>query len=351
MRIAINGMGRIGRLLCRRLIGLEGIELVAVNDLMDRDNLAYLLRHDSIYGTLETPLVYRNGTMTVGARNPAPAAGNETAPGMKGTKGTLAVFQQEDPLQLPWKELGVDVVLECTGKFSSKEGAGLHLRAGAKKVLLSTTGSEDIPLLIYGFNQHLLTPETDIISPGGCMTNCATHILYILQSIGIDSAHLNILHSYTSRQELVDAPHKQFRRGRAAAESIIPVEIDLPQSLERLFPLLKDRIAAVSTRVPVANGALADFTVLLKSPASAEAINSLFRTSSLNDYRGILACSDDPLVSLDIKGDTHSCIIDTALTSSIGDHVKIMVWFDNEFGYTSRILDWLYYWKKLLALP
>ena len=331
MRIAINGMGRIGRLLCRRLIGLEGIELIAVNDLMDRDNLTYLLRHDSIYGTLPTQLLYceREGTLKVEGRS-------------------IAAFQQKDPSRLPWKELGVDIVLECTGKFSTLEGAGIHLLAGAKKVLLSTTGSADIPLLIYGFNQHLLTPEVDIFSPGGCMTNCATHILYILQSIGIESAHLNILHSYTSRQELVDAPHKQFRRGRAAAESIIPVEIDLPHSLERLFPLLKGRIAAVSTRVPVANGALADFTVLLKTPTAAEAINSLFRTSAMNDYKGILACSEDPLVSLDIKGDTHSCIVDTALTSSIGDHVKIMVWFDNEYGYTSRMIDWLYYWKKLL---
>ncbi len=329
MRIAINGMGRIGRLLCRRLAGLEGIELVAVNDLMEKDNLAYLIRYDSVYGALPEPIVSGDGVLILSGRS-------------------IAVFREPDPSCLPWGRLGVDIVLECTGQFSHRAGAEKHLAAGARKVLLSSTGSPDIPLMIYGFNQHLLKPGTDIISPGGCMTNCTTHLLYILQSIGIESAHCNILHSYTSRQELVDAPHKQFRRGRAAAESIIPVEIDLPVSLERLFPNLKDRIAAVSTRVPVANGALADMTVRLKAPATASAINSLFRKAAENDYKGILAYSEDPLVSLDIKGNTHSCIIDSALTSSLGDHVKVLAWFDNEYGYTSRIVDWLHYWKKIL---
>jgi glyceraldehyde 3-phosphate dehydrogenase len=180
------------------------------------------------------------------------------------------------------------------------------------------------------------------------MTNCATHILYLLNSIGIESAHLNILHSYTSRQELVDAPHKHFRRGRAAAESIIPVEIDLAQSLERLFPVLQQRLAAVSTRVPVANGAMADFTVMLKNKTSSQEINSLFRTSAQHEYQGILEYTEEALVSLDIKGNSHSCIVDGGLTSVVGHHLKLIAWFDNEYGYTSRMIDWLYYWKKLL---
>lgn len=329
MRIAINGMGRIGRLLTRRLFDLDGVELVAVNDIMDTDNLAYLLRYDSIYGTLPFPVVQTEGHFSVHDRK-------------------FRVFRQEDPSKLPWKELGVDIVLECSGRFSSGEGAILHQSAGAKKVLLSTTGTPDIPLLIYGFNQHELSVTGNVISPGGCMTNCSTHILYLLNQIGIESAQVNILHSYTSRQELVDAPHKQFRRGRAAAESIIPVEIDLATSLERLLPALKDRIGTVSTRVPVANGAMADFTIQLKTAVSAGEINDLFRRAAELEYKDILDYTEEPLVSLDIKGNTHSCVIDGTLTSVVGRQVKVIAWFDNEYGYTSRMIDWLFYWKRFL---
>jgi glyceraldehyde 3-phosphate dehydrogenase (phosphorylating) len=329
MRVAINGMGRIGRLLFRRLIGLEGVELVAVNDIMEPSNLDYLLRYDSIYGTLREPCSYRDGGFEVQGRK-------------------ISVCREAEAGRLPWRALGVDVVLECSGKYSKRASAGVHLTAGARKVLLSTTGSADIPLLIYGFNQHALEQAGDIISPGGCMTNCATHVLYLLNSIGIESAHLNILHSYTSRQELVDAPNAHFRRGRAAAESIIPVEIDLALSLERLLPALHQRVAAVSTRVPVANGALADFTVQLTGKCSAQEINSLFRTAANHEYKGILEYNEEELVSLDIKGNTHSCLIDGTLTSVVGNQVKLMAWFDNEYGYTSRMLDWLFYWKKFL---
>jgi glyceraldehyde 3-phosphate dehydrogenase len=260
---------------------------------------------------------------------------------------SILALQRSHPSQLPWKDLDVDVVLECSGKYTSRDGAGEHLKAGARKVLLSTTGSADIPLMIYGFNQHQLSADTTIISPGGCMTNCSAHILYILNSIGIESVQINILHSYTSRQELVDTSHKQFRRGRAAAESIIPVEIDLAQSLERLLPL-SNRIAAVSIRVPVTNGALADFTVQLKESVTAHQINSLFKKAAMGEYRGILDYTEDPLVSADIKGNPHSAIIDGTLTSVAGKQVKLIAWFDNEYGYTSRMIDWLNYWKTIL---
>jgi len=326
MRIAINGMGRIGRLLARRLLGLEGIELVAVNDIMDEQNLAYLLRYDSIYGPIAEPVLISEGRLQFGNRS-------------------LAVFRREDPATLPWAELGIDVVLECSGRFSSKEAAEVHLAAGARKVMLSTTGSTDIPLLIYGYNQESLDAGSSIISPGGCMTNCSTPLLHVLDRVGIESVQVNILHSYTSRQELVDAPNRQFRRGRAAAESIIPVEIDLAASLERLLPGIKGRIAAVSTRVPVANGAMADFTVQLQTEVGAAEINHLFRKAAQEEYRGILGYNEDALVSLDIKGDTHSCVVDGTLTSVAGRLVKIIAWFDNEYGYTSRMIDWLYYWN------
>jgi glyceraldehyde 3-phosphate dehydrogenase len=255
----------------------------------------------------------------------------------------LAIFRQEDPAALPWASLGVDVVLECSGRFTSKEAASVHLTAGAGKVLLSTTGSPDIPLLIYGFNQQSLSEDSKVISPGGCMTNCSVPLLSLLDGIGIESAQVNILHSYTSRQELVDAPHRQFRRGRAAAESIIPVEIDLASSLERLLPAMKGRIATVSTRVPVANGAMADFTVQMKTAVSAADINALFRNAAQKEYKGILDYNEEALVSLDIKGNTHSSVIDGTLTSVAGKLVKVIAWFDNEYGYTSRMIDWLNY--------
>lgn len=327
MRIAINGMGRIGRLLFRRLINHETIQVVAVNDIMDTANLAYLLKYDSVYGTWsDSPVIENDYLITSGKK--------------------LRALREKDPHRLPWKELQVDVVVECTGRFTGREGASAHIEAGARKVLLSTTGSPEIPLLIYGFNQHALKPEETIISPGGCMTNCSTHILYILNSIGIISAHLNVLHSYTSRQELVDAPHNHFRRGRAAGESIIPVEIDLVQSLERLLPALQNRMAAVSTRVPVANGALADFTIVLKQAITADEINRLFRKSAEADYRNIVAYTEDQVVSNDIKGDTHSCIVDGTLTSVVNNHLKLFAWFDNEYGFTTRIIDWLLLWDR-----
>jgi glyceraldehyde 3-phosphate dehydrogenase len=327
MRVAINGMGRIGRLMFRRLVNHSGIELVAVNDIMDPQNLAYLTRHDSVYGNSEYDIVY-NGDLIAGEKK-------------------IRCYTEPAPLKLPWRELAIDVVLECSGKFITHSLASQHLEVGAKKVLLSTTGSDDIPLMIYGHNQHALTGGTNIISPGGCMTNCATHLVYLLNAIGIESLHLNVIHSYTSRQELVDAPHKDFRRGRAAAESIIPVPVDLAQSLERIFPIMQNRIATMTTRVPVANGALGDFTFHLKHETTVEQVNTIFKEAAAGEYGGIIEYTEEPLVSLDIKSNSHSAIVDGSLTSVIGRQVKVFAFFDNEYGYTSRMIDWLLYWKKL----
>jgi glyceraldehyde 3-phosphate dehydrogenase len=327
MRIAINGMGRIGRLLFRRLIENDQFEIVAVNDIMPRENLAYLLKYDSIYGAFRPKIGIEESALVVDGKK-------------------IGALQSADPQTLPWKELNVDVVLECSGKFTDKASAGKHLHAGAKKVLLSTTGADDIPLLIYGFNQNGSIAELDILSPGGCMTNCSVHVLYILHSIGIKSAHINILHSYTSRQELVDAPHPQFRRGRAAAESIIPVDIDLYKSINRLMPGLRNKISTSSTRIPVANGAMANFSVQLLSDISVDQVNDLFKKTALTEYQGIMDYTEDQIVSLDIKGNTNSCIIDGTQTAVIGNHVRVVAWFDNEFGFTSRMIDWLNYWKK-----
>lgn len=322
MRIAINGMGRIGRLLFRRLINDERIEVVGINDIMPVDNLAYLIKYDSVYGTFAEKLIVENQFIKLQNKK-------------------IAVLQEADPGKLPWKDMDVDLVLECSGSFTSKAKIEKHINAGAKKVLLSTTGADDIPLLIYGFNQNRLTDDLNIISSGGCMTNCCIHVLYILNSISIRSAHINILHSYTSRQELVDASNKNFRRGRAAAESIIPVEIDLHKSLGRLMPAMQNKIATASTRVPVANGAMAIFSIQLHDEVSPEQINLLFKKAAQNEYNGILDYTEELIVSLDIKGNAHSCIIDGTLTSVIGNHCAVVAWFDNEYGFTSRMIDWL----------
>jgi glyceraldehyde 3-phosphate dehydrogenase len=327
MRIAINGMGRIGRLLFRRLTENDKFEIVAVNDIMPIENLAYLLKYDSIYGTFKPAIKTEPGSFLINGKK-------------------VKVLQIENPEQLPWKDLDIDAVLECSGRFTNKAEAEKHLTAGAKKVLLSTTGAEDIPLLIYGYNQNGTISKLNLLSPGGCMTNCSIHILYILNSIGIRSAHINILHSYTSRQELIDAPHVQFRRGRAAAESIIPVDIDLHQSLNRLIPGLRDKISTSSTRVPVANGAMANFYVQLTSEVSARHINELFKKSAQDEYKEILEYTEEPVVSLDIKGNTHSCIVDGTQTSVIGNQLRLVAWFDNEYGFTSRMIDWLNYWER-----
>ncbi|HEY8658295.1 MAG TPA: type I glyceraldehyde-3-phosphate dehydrogenase [Hanamia sp.] len=327
MRIAINGMGRIGRLLFRRLIENDQFEIVAVNDIMPKDNLAYLLKYDSIYGTFATDIKTDNNFFLVNDKK-------------------IVTLQIDNPEKLPWKDLNIDVVLECSGKYTTRIAVEKHLFAGARKVLLSTTAADDIPLLIYGHNQNGSVSGLDILSPGGCMTNCSVHILYILNSIGIKSAHINILHSYTSRQELVDAPHQQFRRGRAAAESIIPVAIDLHDSLNRLLPGLKNKIATTSTRVPVANGAMADFSLQLNENVSVKEINELFKISAQSEYKGILDYTEEQLVSLDIKGNTHSCVVDGTQTAVIENHLRIVTWFDNEYGFTSRMIDWLNYWKK-----
>ncbi|HEY5464081.1 MAG TPA: type I glyceraldehyde-3-phosphate dehydrogenase [Hanamia sp.] len=327
MRIAINGMGRIGRLLFRRLMEDEQFEVVAVNDIMPVENLAYLLKYDSVYGTYQSQIKIKDQSLIINEKK-------------------IIYIQNADPEKLPWKELNIEVVLECSGKFSDFAAASKHIMAGAKRVLLSTTGANDVPLLVYGYNQNGSIDKIDILSPGGCMTNCSVHVLYILNSIGIKSAHINILHSYTSRQSLVDTSHQQFRRGRAAAESIIPVPIDLHKSLNRLLPGIKNKINTYSTRVPVANGAMADFSIQLKNNVTVDEINKLFKTASQTEYKGILDYTEEPLVSLDIKGNTNSCIIDGTQTSVIENHVRVVAWFDNEYGFTSRMIDWLRYWGK-----
>lgn len=321
MRVAINGMGRIGRLLFRRLLNNPAIDIVAINDIMDGENLAYLIKYDSIYGTFLNDVSVEEGILKIGDRE-------------------VLLYREMDPMMLQWGELDIDLVLEASGRFTSYDSAAYHLGAGAKRVLLTTTGAKDVPLYIYHFGEKVPGESERIFAAGGCMTNCSVLVLELLKPLGIQSVHIHVLHSYTSRQGLVDSAHNQFRRGRAAAESIIPVDIDLAVSLERLLDM-EGRIAASSTRIPVANGAVADFVVQLNRSVEPAAINDLFKSAAAGSKKGILGYTEDPVVSLDLKANVHSVIIDSSLTATAGNQVRIVGWFDNEYGYTSRIIDWI----------
>jgi glyceraldehyde 3-phosphate dehydrogenase len=321
MRIAINGMGRIGRLLFKLLSEKKDFEIVAVNDLMSSENLHYQIKYDSISGAYTQVLTLDNDTLQI--------------PG-----STIKILHIEDPEQLPWKEMNIDLVVECTGRFTSTSLTEKHLKAGAKKVLLSTTGDDQMPLVIRGFNDDILSGEAQILCSGGCMTNCSASIIDpLLNSYEIDSIHINVLHAYTSRQSLVDGANKNFRRGRASSTSIIPVDIDLGETLERLFPTIAGKITTTSTRVPVLCGALADFSVVLNKEVTPSDINDLYRASVNSELRNILDYTSDPIVSADIIGNPNSAVFDATLTKAIKKHVKIGAWFDNEFGYTNRLVE------------
>lgn len=320
IRVAINGMGRIGRLLFKLLIEKNDIDVVAVNDLMTAENIHYLLKYDSISGAYGKEILLQEGSMMT-------------------SSGSTKVLCEPDPEKLPWKDLGVDLVVECTGRFTSTPLLERHLKAGSKKVLLSTTGSDTMPLLIRGFNDFILKERSPLLSSGGCMTNCSSMVLSpLLERYTVESIHINVLHAYTSRQSLVDGLNKNFRRGRASSTSIIPVEIDLAETLERLFPVTKNKITATSTRVPVLCGALADFSIVLNEDVNKSEINELYRVAS-DKLRGVLGYTEDPIVSADIIGNVHSAIVDGTLTQSIKNHIKIGAWFDNEFGYTNRLTE------------
>lgn len=322
MKIAINGMGRIGRLLFRRLVHHPQLEIVAVNDVMDVENLVYLIKYDSVYGSWQQSFQTDDQYLQFEDRS-------------------VRMLNEKDAKNLPWRSLDVDVVLECSGRYSSYNAAMQHIEAGAKRVLLSTTGGDDIPLGVFGWNDSdLLASETKILSPGGCMTNCTTHFIELFKN-EIEAAHIHVIHSYTSRQELVDTSAKDFRRGRAAAASIIPVTVDLADSLQTLFPHLQHKIAAVTTRVPVDNGAYADFSFHLKNQVSKAEINSRIQELSEGKLKGIIAYTEDGIVSTDVRGNTHSAVVDGSLTSSIGHQIKFFAFFDNEYGFTSRMIDWL----------
>jgi glyceraldehyde 3-phosphate dehydrogenase len=323
-RLAINGMGRIGRTLFRVLLQKNSIQnLVAVNDLMPKENLIYLLKYDSIRGTLATEI-------------------HSTENGFNIEGHEIHYSQQSDITQLPWTEHAIDTVVEATGLFTHSTEALQHISSGAKRVLLSTY-SKDIPSTIWGVNHHLVNQNTKIISPGDCTINCVAPLINVVQNNwGVHSLHINVIQGYTTRQELIDAPYKGLRRGRAAGHSIIPFEVNIKPVLETIFPYLQGKIESMSTRVPIPCGALADISLFLQKPTDAKAVNSIFEKAATNELKDILHITFDPIVSADILGNPHSSVIDRSLTKvTNGNHLKLMAWFDNEWGYANRLVDWL----------
>lgn len=322
IKVAINGFGRIGRISFRRMLMYENIEVVAINDLTDSKTLAHLLKYDSVHGIIKADISCEEKALIVDGKK-------------------IIVCAEKDPSNLPWKSLGVDVVIESTGFFLTKETAGKHLVAGAKKVIISAPpSSNDIKTVVIGINEDILTPDDLIISNASCTTNCAAPMVKVLdENWGIEDGYITTVHSYTGDQRLQDAPHKDLRRARAAAVSIVPTSTGAAKAITKIFPHLEGKLGGCGMRVPVPDGSLTDITCVLKKPATVEEINAAFKKAADTNLKSILQYTEDPIVSVDIIGNSYSCIYDAEFASVIGNMVKVIGWYDNEYGYSSRLVD------------
>ncbi|MFZ0489565.1 MAG: type I glyceraldehyde-3-phosphate dehydrogenase [Salegentibacter sp.] len=323
VKIGINGFGRIGRNLFRLLTDHPDIEVVAINDLADAHTLAHLLKYDSIHGVL-----------------PAQVSSTETEIVVNGH--STPVFNFSHPQEIPWSDHEVKIVVEATGKFKKVHDLRYHVRGHVEKVILSVPPEEEsIKMVVLGVNEHILDGHEKIISNASCTTNNAAPMLKIINdNFGVEQAYITTVHSYTSDQSLHDKPHRDLRRARAAAQSIIPTTTGAAKALTRIFPDISDTIGGCGIRVPVANGSLTDMTLNIKNPATIEEINALFKEASEGAMKGILSYTEDPIVSVDILNNQASCIFDAQMTSVIGGKlVKIIGWYDNEIGYSSRLID------------
>ncbi len=322
IRIAINGFGRIGRITFRKLMEYrDQAEVVAVNDLAPPATLAHLLRYDS---------VHRKAPFTVGS-----GANYISVDGIE-----IPVYSEKDPAALPWKQLEVDVVIESTGKFTKNEGASLHLKAGARKVILSAPAKDTMKTIVIGVNDHLLNASDHVISNASCTTNNTAPMIKVIdREWGLESAYITTIHAFTGDQNLHDAPHKDLRRARAATCSIIPTTTGAAKAVTEVFPHLKGKTGGAGIRVPVPDGSLTDITCVVRKQTTREEINQVFKNAANSDLKGILEYTEDPIVSIDIVGNPHSCIFDAQLTSVIGNMVKVVGWYDNEMGYSARMAE------------
>ncbi|RYY37389.1 MAG: type I glyceraldehyde-3-phosphate dehydrogenase [Sphingobacteriaceae bacterium] len=322
MKIAINGFGRIGRIFLRNILERPGIEVVAINDLTDTHTLAHLFKYDSVHRGF-------NGTVTHDEEN------------LYINNKKIKVLAQREPLQLPWAELGIDLVIESTGKFTSKQGAEQHLQAGAKQVIISApSGDKSVPTVVLGVNDAQIDISSPILSNASCTTNNVAAMVKILDdNWGIVDGYITTVHSMTGDQSLHDAPHKDLRRARAASASIIPTTTGAAKAITNIFPHLEGKLGGAGIRVPVLNGSLTDFTCSLQKETTVEAINAAFKQAADGPLKNILEYTEDPIVSTDILDNPHSCIFDAQLTSIVGGLVKVVGWYDNEMGYSSRLAD------------
>ncbi|CAI8201217.1 MAG: Glyceraldehyde-3-phosphate dehydrogenase [Flavobacteriaceae bacterium] len=323
IKVGINGFGRIGRRVFRLLLQHPDIEVVAINDIADTKTLSHLLKYDSIHGVLQKKVAYTTDSIKVDQR-------------------TYPFYSQTSISKIPWQ--GVDIVIEATGKFKTKSAVQTHISSGAKKVILCVPPTDDqIKMIVAGVNDSMLTPEDRIISNASCTTNNAAPMLKLIHdAFEIQQAYITTVHSYTTDQSLHDQPHKDLRRARAAGQSIVPTTTGAAKALTKLFPDLNTVIGGCGIRVPVANGSLCDITLNVKRETSIQAVNSLFENAANGSLKGILQYTKDPIVSVDIVGNPHSCVLDSEMTSVIGKMIKIIGWYDNETGYSSRIIDLVY---------
>jgi len=321
IRIAINGFGRIGRLSLRALLSKDNIEVVAINDLTDAATLAHLFKYDSNYGRFPEAVVSEGNYITI--------AGHK-----------IKIYAVPDPDQLPWRDLQIDTVIEATGRFVDQASAGKHLAAGARRVIITAPAKGDIPTVVLGVNDHTLRGDEPIISNASCTTNCLAPMAKVLdEHFGIEQGFINTIHAYTADQRLQDAPHKDLRRARAAAQAIIPTTTGAAKAVGLVLPHLRGKLDGIAMRVPVPDGSVTDLTALLRKPVTRERINAAMKQAAKGTLKGILAYTEEPIVSVDIIGDPHSCIFDAQLTAVQGQLAKLVGWYDNEGGYAHRIAD------------
>lgn len=320
MKLAINGFGRIGRIFLRAALE-KNINVVAINDLADPATLAHLFKYDTVHRGFKGEVSFTDEALIINGQK-------------------ILVYREREPALLPWGTLGIDLVLESTGKFTTRAGASQHLTAGAKQVLISAPADKDIPMYVLGVNDDEIDLTAPLLSNASCTTNNVAPMVKILDdNWGILEGYITTVHSMTGDQNLHDAPHKDLRRARAASASIIPTSTGAAKAITNIFPHLEGKLGGAGIRVPVLNGSLTDFTCILKTPTTIEEINTAFKSASQHEMSTILEYTEDPIVSVDILDNPHSCIFDAQLTSIVGDLVKVVGWYDNESGYSARLVD------------
>lgn len=322
IRIAINGFGRIGRVFTRAILDNDAIELVAINDLTNAKTLAHLLKYDSVHGHFPAEVSAEGDNIIVDGK-------------------MIPVLCEKSPENLPWKDLEIDIVVESTGIFRSKELAEKHIKAGAKKVVISAPAKgEDVKMIVMGINDHIIDGSETVVSNASCTTNCAAPMIQIIDELcEIESGYITTVHSYTSDQRLHDAPHSDLRRARAAAQSIVPTTTGAAEAITKIFPHLNGRLGGMGIRVPVPDGSVTDIVCTVKKSIPIDQLNDAFKKASEGRLEGILEFTEDPIVSVDIVGDPASVIVDAQLTTVLGSMIKVVGWYDNETGYSNRLAD------------